>query len=249
MACDGEILVSLIEKRPSIYDFKHKDHSNRTVQDKLWEEISKEMDVSVSVCKSKWTSLRNSYARELREIKNKKSGSAASKKRKWYLFESMSFLSDFMLQHKQMISNVSDTCNEHNERSESEEYSFDTSTVEDNISPEDGTASERELNETVFKRPKKSKTQLKTASEQVAEPMIEFLKSRTKQANTSEDSSEILFFKSLIPDYKKLNDKNQRRFKTIVQDGGQNMNNYYNVFASDVGSGTITDSSNSSSYD
>lgn len=46
MACDGEILVSLIEKRPSIYDFKHKDHSNRTVQDKLWEEISKEMDVS-----------------------------------------------------------------------------------------------------------------------------------------------------------------------------------------------------------
>jgi len=232
------------------------------------------------VCKSKWTSLRNSYARELREIKNKKSGSAASKKRKWYLFESMSFLSDFMLQHKQMISNVSDICNELNERSESEEYSFDTSTVEDNISPEDGTASECELNETVFKKPK---TQLKTASEQVAEPMIEFLKSRTKQANTSEDLSEILFFKSLIPDYKKLNDKNQRRFKQVVlstlnsyiddqeqnqqaqmtsfqngqhsysmqviQDGGQNMNNYYNVFASDVGSGTTTDSSNSSSYD
>jgi len=46
MACDGEILVSLIEKRSSIYDFKHKDHSNRTVQNKLWEEISKEMDVS-----------------------------------------------------------------------------------------------------------------------------------------------------------------------------------------------------------
>lgn len=235
------------------------------------------------MCKSKWTSLRNSYARELREIKNKKSGSAASKKRKWYLFESMSFLSDFMLQHKQMISNVSDNCNEHNERSESEEYSFDTSIVEDNISPEDGTTSECELNETVFKRPKKPKTQFKTASEQVAEPMIEFLKSRTKQANTSEDSSEILFFKSLIPDYKKLNDKNQRRFKQVVlstlnsyiddqeqnqqaqmtsfqngqhsysmqvvQDGGQNMNTYYNVFASDVGSGTTTDSSNSSSYD
>jgi len=45
MACDGEILVSLVEKRPSIYDFGDKDHSNRIVQDKLWEEISKEMDV------------------------------------------------------------------------------------------------------------------------------------------------------------------------------------------------------------
>jgi len=45
MACDGEILVSLVEKRPSIYDFEDKDHSNRIVQNKLWEEISKEMDV------------------------------------------------------------------------------------------------------------------------------------------------------------------------------------------------------------
>lgn len=46
MACDGEILVSLIEKRPSIYDYNNKDHSNRMVQDKLWEEISKEMNVN-----------------------------------------------------------------------------------------------------------------------------------------------------------------------------------------------------------
>jgi len=239
------------------------------------------------VCKSKWTSLRNSYARELREIKNKKSGSAASKKRKWYLFESMNFLSNFMLQHKQMTSNVSDNCNdncndnynERDERVDSEEYSFDTSIIEDNTSPEDGTASECEQNETVFKRPKKPKTQFKTASEQVAEPMIEFLKSRTKQVNT-EDSSEILFFKSLIPDYKKLTDQNQRRFKQVVlstlnsyiddqeknkqaqmtsfhigqhsysmqvvQDGGQNMNNYYNAFVSDTAS-PRTDSS--SSYD
>lgn len=45
MACDGEILVSLVEKRPSIYDFGDKDHSNRIVQDKFWEEISKEMNV------------------------------------------------------------------------------------------------------------------------------------------------------------------------------------------------------------
>jgi len=34
----------------------------------------------MSVCKSKWTGLRNSFARELCELKNKKSGSAGSKK-------------------------------------------------------------------------------------------------------------------------------------------------------------------------
>jgi len=101
-----------------------------------------------------------------------------------------------MLQCKQMTSNVSDNCNKHDERSESEEYSFDASKVEENTSLEDGTVSECKLNETVIKKSKKPKTQFKTASEQVAELMIEFLKSRTKQVIT-EDSSEILFFKSL----------------------------------------------------
>lgn len=151
----------------------------------------------MSVCKSKWTSLRNSYTRELREIKNKKSGSAVSKKRKWHLSESMSFLSNFISQHKQMTSNVNNNSNEPDERCESEELLYDTAIVEGNTSPEDGTVStqcKRPLTETIFKTPKKF-------SENVAEPMIEFLKSRTKPASV-EDSSEILFFKSLIPDLK-----------------------------------------------
>lgn len=38
--------------------------------------------------------------------------------------------------------------------------------------------------------------------------MIEFLKSRTNKPTHVEDHSELLFFKSLIPDY-----NNQRRFK------------------------------------
>lgn len=236
----------------------------------------------MSVCKNKWTSLRNSYARELRELRNKKSGSGGSKKRKWYLFESMSFLSNFMLQHKQMTSNVNDNSDEPDERCESEEYLNDTAIVEGNTSLEDSTVStpcEQPLTDAVFKTPKKSKIKLKTASEKVAQPMIEFLKSRTKIASV-EDSSEILFFKSLIPDIKKLNENNQRRFKQVVlstlnnfideqeqknqeqmtsfpnrqdlyslqviQDGGQNMNTYYNTFSSDVAS-PMTDSS--SSYD
>jgi hypothetical protein len=34
----------LVEKRPSIFDYNDKHHSNRVVQDKLWEEISLEMN-------------------------------------------------------------------------------------------------------------------------------------------------------------------------------------------------------------
>lgn len=55
--------------------------------------------------------------------------------------------------------------------------------------------------------------------------MIEFLKSRTSKPTHVEDPSELLFFKSLIPDYNKLNEKNQRRFKNVML---TTLNNYLN---------------------
>lgn len=44
---------------------------------------------------------------------------------------------------------------------------------------------------------------------------LDYLKQISK-VQTVEDSPELLFLKSLIPDFKKLNNKNQRRFKTTV---------------------------------
>lgn len=175
----------------------------------------------VSVCKSKWTSLRNSFARELRELKNKKSGSAGSKKRKWYLFDSMSFLTGFMMQHKKMGSNINnDYLNESEEIGESgEDDTIVVDNIGDNVVENTVGEIEQDIFEPIFKKPKQTlrKNPYKTtASDKVAEPMIEFLKSRTNKPVPIEEPPELLFFKSLIPDYKKLNDKNQRKFKNLV---------------------------------
>lgn len=43
MECNAEKLLVLVEQRPAIYNFKLKEHSNRTIIDKLWEEIATEM--------------------------------------------------------------------------------------------------------------------------------------------------------------------------------------------------------------
>lgn len=59
-----------------------------------------------------------------------------------------------------MTSNVSDNCNKHEKRNETEEYSFDASIVEKNTSPDDCTVSECELNET------KNRKNLKLSSKQ-----------------------------------------------------------------------------------
>lgn len=50
----------------------------------------------------------------------------------------------------------------------------------------------------------------------VVEPMINYLKSKTNTKMLNEDPPEILFFKSIVPDFKKLTDKNQRKFKTLT---------------------------------
>jgi len=44
MARDSGLLISLVEKRPSIFDYNDKHHSNKVVQDRLWGEISLEMN-------------------------------------------------------------------------------------------------------------------------------------------------------------------------------------------------------------
>ena len=46
MGCDPEKLINLVFLRKSIYDFTDKEHSNRIIQDRLWNEISTEMETS-----------------------------------------------------------------------------------------------------------------------------------------------------------------------------------------------------------
>lgn len=46
MGCDPEKLINLVFLRKPIYDFTDKEHSNKIIQDRLWNEISTEMKTS-----------------------------------------------------------------------------------------------------------------------------------------------------------------------------------------------------------
>lgn len=149
-------------------------------------------------CKSKWASLRNSFARALREEKSKKSDSATSKKKSWYLFNEMSFLSSFMMQHKQTSSNL-DALDDESETTDSEKNTENPNLNEnENENEDEGTTylidKPEELSEPVFKKPKKNeKNKLNTsAAEQVAGPMIDFLRSKTNKS--AAEDPDFLFF-------------------------------------------------------
>ncbi|XP_055913033.1 uncharacterized protein LOC129946746 isoform X1 [Eupeodes corollae] len=84
-----EKLISLIRDRPTIYGPRPKrgKKKHQRILDELWKEVALQMNRSVRECKLKWTTLRNCYARLLREERLHK-----VKKRHWHLRNEMSFL-------------------------------------------------------------------------------------------------------------------------------------------------------------
>ncbi|XP_050317413.1 uncharacterized protein LOC126751299 [Bactrocera neohumeralis] len=197
MNIDAEKLVFLIEARSPIFNNKIKDHNNKLITEKLWEEIATEMNSEVAACKNKWINLRNSYSRYLREEKNKPSRSSGKQKRKWYLADAMSFLKEFVHQHRDMSSILPVNSTDIEEQTaDMSQYDFTDAVSNDKSSPIPT---------------KKSKTSI---SEMIAGPMIEFLNSRTKQ-KPKENGNE-LFFKSLLCDYEKLSSKRQRLFRMYM---------------------------------
>lgn len=153
-------------------------------------------------------------------MKNTPSGAACPKKKKWYLFDAMSFLKDFMGQHKKMKSNYDESSNLNEEDTNSifnesigdfEENNTQlstvshTSTIRPNLNPP------KKFNETSKKPISKQ-----SAADLVAGPMVDFLKSKTMQKEEEYNSSDINFFKSIIPDMQKLSSKRRRQFKTDV---------------------------------
>ncbi|XP_078492356.1 uncharacterized protein LOC144747821 [Ciona intestinalis] len=101
-----EKLIEEIRAKPDIYDVTSPKYSNRDFQDITWRKIAAEIGYDVNTCKKQWTTLRNTYARNLRENKVGPSGSGTSMKRRWYLADQMSFLQPF-IKHRSMSGNVS----------------------------------------------------------------------------------------------------------------------------------------------
>ncbi|KAL1493625.1 hypothetical protein ABEB36_009325 [Hypothenemus hampei] len=194
MEIDTEKLIILIEQRPAIYNFTIKDHHNREIIDKLWGEVAQETGAQVADCKTKWNSLRNSFTRYIREEKKTPSGSGVSKKKKWYLAGSMSFLKDFVNQHRKQVGNL--TTNEDTENNQLPQQDEQIIVDEDILSEMDTGSSTRCSTPDPTKISNKRKASVLQA---VTGPMIDFLKSRKAY--------------SLVDDIEKLNPKRQCSFK------------------------------------
>lgn len=164
-------------------------------------------------CKQKWTNLRNSYARHLRN-QNKPSGSGAEHKSKWYLADVLSFLKDYVQHRKQKGNFEKETAEEERIQSATEDsQATEQSQVTENANVDvvQETTGKR-LATSDFERHARPKKQL--PSQQVVGPMIEFLKSNTHK--NAVEHPLLSYVKGMLPDYDTLTSKRQRIFKQKI---------------------------------
>nr|XP_023024694.1 uncharacterized protein LOC111512775 [Leptinotarsa decemlineata] len=79
--------VGEVEKFPVLYNYRPKEYSRKDVTEKAWNEVAKNVNLSIVECKEKWKNLRSVFVRRL---KPPPSGSGNTTK-PYYLSEAMQF--------------------------------------------------------------------------------------------------------------------------------------------------------------
>ncbi|KAL3976785.1 Arf-GAP domain and FG repeat-containing protein 1 [Sarotherodon galilaeus] len=91
-----EKLISAVANRPELYDASCYFYRDRNKKDLAWRHISEEIGQPEDICRRKWKSLRDTYNKEKRTRKEKRSGSAAGSGRRWKFYAVMGFLDPFL---------------------------------------------------------------------------------------------------------------------------------------------------------
>ncbi|KAL4001580.1 vang-like [Sarotherodon galilaeus] len=84
-----ERLINAVANHPELYHTSCFLYRDRNKKDRAWRNIK-------DICRRKWKSLRDTYSKEKRTEKEKRSGSAAGSGKRWKFFAVMGFLDPFL---------------------------------------------------------------------------------------------------------------------------------------------------------
>ncbi|XP_055622295.1 transcription factor Adf-1-like [Toxorhynchites rutilus septentrionalis] len=99
---DIELLISLIRRRPALWNQGSKLYNNRDVAKQAWKEVADELDSSEETVRKKWRGLRDTFRKELLKLEAKRAekGDDSEVKCKWHCFKNMMFIKDQFVPRK-----------------------------------------------------------------------------------------------------------------------------------------------------
>ncbi|XP_076658609.1 uncharacterized protein LOC143362394 [Halictus rubicundus] len=223
-----DLLISLIFKNRPLWDQKDKNHHNRYVLDKLWEEVAKEMKSTSKIVRSKWKNLRDKFRTEMLKKAKPRSGAGTEEYENlddpdnhldhteplssWQYFDSLSFLKDQFIPRKNNGNLVVDQA-----LSDPNEDLFKDSNI--NIFSPPSTAPSSPVSSVAgCSSTRKSKRSNDLSSNQeIASQLIEIEKKKLRLLSEEQNDEDIGFFQSLIPHIKKLTDEKKMLLMMDIQ--------------------------------
>ncbi|KAF3429653.1 hypothetical protein E2986_08408 [Frieseomelitta varia] len=208
-------LVLTVKKYPALYDLSCNDYHNRVVRNKMWRAVAQEVNASAAECKEKWKNLRASFSRHLRN----QSTANSKAKRPYYMADYM----DFLLPYSK-LRRPDDSLNEEGpiaqENWNEEETASDTSSNYEKLNKSDQKMPEPEREgdtrneEYAFSR---SKTIRVTDDQLLSHRCLDnCVLANRHDFDESISDSDLLFFKSLLPDVRQMTRQEKRSFKISV---------------------------------
>nr|XP_023020829.1 transcription factor Adf-1-like [Leptinotarsa decemlineata] len=207
--------VKLVEQNPCLWNYTLKSYCRTDFTGVAWKEIAKKLKETEQNCRDRWKNIRTAYGRSL---KPPKSGSGGKSKKPYYLATHLDFLRPYM-KGASTSGNVPPE-----EDTQGDEGTLDTTEtqVEEGLSDTPQAPSVDEVsvdNETdIHQEPRpRKKRKIITLSSDADKAFIGWLDIKKNKAQTpseqEKEDSDWLFFRSLLPDFKKLGDRRKRGLK------------------------------------
>ncbi|XP_030751838.1 uncharacterized protein LOC115879266 [Sitophilus oryzae] len=210
---DKDLLIATVFEKTPVWDKKHKLHSNRTVVDKCWKEISVEMNEDEVKLRKQWKYLRDQYSVELGKHPLPRSGDAAEDTftSKWRYFPQLHFLKDVV---KPRVSSGNLSSTQSSQVTFKEESQSSVEFDENGGDEEDFDSSEQ-----VVAKKRRGKDTYQESILDIERRNVEYyLESEAKQNSIDQEDEHLSFFKSLLPHVRKIPENRLLSFRCRIQE-------------------------------
>ncbi|XP_004925760.2 uncharacterized protein LOC101739359 [Bombyx mori] len=218
---DNELLISLVEQKPILWDKTMEHYKNRVATRAAWKEIiivinpdfeKKEVKTRQAFAKliiQRWTHIRDNYNRSYKKIQDQKRSGSGAKTAKPYVYsKQLSFLQK-IVQPKETISN--DTTENHNTETEKQKNNSEgNETLEANfVQTSDNMVKMSPIPKSIHKRP------MKNAVNPLDAKMMKFMDSYSYNESKTMNRH-LSFFNGIIPTLDKFDDDEVLEFQMGV---------------------------------
>ncbi|XP_025200411.1 uncharacterized protein LOC112600442 isoform X1 [Melanaphis sacchari] len=221
MNIDTERVISEVHLRPPLWDLSCVLYKDRDAKIKAWREVCQaivqnfdhvsdnEKKVIERNVQQRWKTARDAYVRCKATMKNTKSGSAGSNKKKYVYFDCMQFLDKkHVIDTEDSIVENQSTMDESNNKPTTNDDALPSTSKDSNFcQPEQTTAAERKNMQT-----KRFKKRTRNEDDNFDREMLNMFKENTKLMQNDDMS----FFCSLLPIMKTFSNHQKLLFRSAV---------------------------------